>query len=339
LLPEPELKKNPFRSRLPQKMVLRRRITEPWYRIPEDLFEGMRMRRSIISIDEAKCTGCGQCIPDCPEGALQLIDGKARLVSDLFCDGLGACIGTCPEGAIRVVEREAVPYDEKTVMATIVRQGAAVIRAHLEHLLGHGQRDLYNQAIEYLIEHAGVIPEHNNTMATQPHQPPASGPQVQGTKRPFAGCPGSASRSILRESGPAATLHQPGGSQAASELRQWPVQLALLNPAAPYFDDADLLISADCVPFAYPGFHSELLRGRILIIFCPKLDADMDAYIEKLAKIFTLHTIRSVTVARMEVPCCGGVRYVVDRALEKAGKKVTVEEKTITIQGGLEQTG
>jgi len=130
-------------------------------------------------------------------------------------------------------------------------------------------------------------------------------------------------------------LARPAAGQAASELRQWPVQLALLNPAAPYFDNADLLISADCVPFAYAGFHTELLQGKILIIFCPKLDADIEGYIGKLAAIFTRHTIRSITVARMEVPCCGGVRYVVDKALEKAGKNILVEEKTVTIQGGI----
>jgi hypothetical protein len=127
--------------------------------------------------------------------------------------------------------------------------------------------------------------------------------------------------------------HEPATGQAASELRQWPVQLTLMNPAAPYLDNADLLVSADCVPFAYPGFHAELLKGKILIIFCPKLDADIDGYIGKLAEIFTRHTIKSITVARMEVPCCGGVRYVVEKALEKAGKKIPVEEKTISILG------
>jgi hypothetical protein len=129
--------------------------------------------------------------------------------------------------------------------------------------------------------------------------------------------------------------HQPADGPIASELRQWPVQLALLNPAAPYFDNADLLVSADCVPFAYAGFHAELLQGKILIIFCPKLDADIDGYIEKLAETFTRHTIKSITVARMEVPCCGGIRYVVEKALAKAGKQIPVEDKTISIQGGM----
>jgi len=311
------------------------------------------MKRKIISIDETKCTGCGQCIPDCPEGALQIIEGKARLVSDLFCDGLGACIGTCPEGAISVVEREAEPYDEKAVMETIVRQGMPVIKAHLEHLAGHGQVGLYDQAIEYLIENGIPIPNHTapdsggrrrpavpagaksgggrSLQGTGLH-PPASGVCHDGQheSHPFAACPGSAARSIPR-AGP----HQPVGRTTDSELRQWPIQLTLLNPAAPFFENADLLIAADCVPFAYAGFHAELLRGRIVIIFCPKLDPDIEGYIAKLAEIFSLHTIRSILIVHMEVPCCSGVRYVVDRALEKSEKKIPVTEKTITIEGDL----
>jgi Pyruvate/2-oxoacid:ferredoxin oxidoreductase delta subunit len=302
------------------------------------------MKRKIISIDEKKCTGCGQCIPDCPEGALQLIEGKARLVSDLFCDGLGACIGTCPEGAISVVERDAVPYDEEIVMANIAKQGGPVIKAHLEHLAGHGQTGFYNQAIEYLIENDIAIPDHAAPEHRQAYQAPCGSHPVAGrmgegvcqpephAPHPFAACPGSAARSIPR-SGRSGMPRQPAGGTTDSELRQWPVQLALLNPAAPYFDNADLLISADCVPFAYPGFHAEFLKGRILIIFCPKLDQDIEGYIAKLAAIFTQHTIKSITLIHMEVPCCGGVRYVVDKALEKAGVKVPVEEKTVTIEG------
>jgi len=301
------------------------------------------MKRKIISIDEGKCTGCGQCIPDCPEGALQIIDGKARLVSDLFCDGLGACIGTCPEGAITVIEREAVPYNETTVMATIVKQGAPVIKAHLEHLLGHGQKELYNQAIEFLIEHTIAIPDHDNSAAIRtpapapaPKKPAGIGPPVHAGHHPFASCPGTEARNIPRNipRNPHAGTRQPVAG-TGSELRQWPVQLTLLNADASYFDNADLLIAADCVPFAYAGFHDELLRDKILVIFCPKLDADIDGYIEKLAAVFSLHAIKSITIARMEVPCCGGVRHVVDRALEKSEKKIPVTEKTITIQGDM----
>jgi NAD-dependent dihydropyrimidine dehydrogenase PreA subunit len=304
------------------------------------------MKRTIISIDEMKCTGCGRCIPDCPEGALQLIDGKARLVSDLFCDGLGACIGTCPEGAISVIEREAAPYDEKAVMATIVQQGRPVIRAHLEHLAGHGQIALYDRAIGYLIEKGIPIPDHaapdrggrgkrGGPAIAPPGESPAPANGVchpgQPATHPFAGCPGSAARSIPRSGIP----RQPAGGTTDSALRQWPVQLSLLNPAVPYFGNADLLIAADCVPFAYAGFHAELLRGRIVIIFCPKLDPDIEGYIEKLAQIFSMHTIKSIMVVHMEVPCCSGVRSVVDRALEKAGTKIPVGEKTISIEGGI----
>ena len=307
------------------------------------------MKRKIINIDENKCTGCGQCIPDCPEGALQLIEGKARLVSDLFCDGLGACIGTCPEGAISVIEREAEAYDEKAVMATIARQGKAVIKAHLEHLIGHGQKALYDTAIEYLIENMIPIPDHDNTAYLKkrvrtgqpvPEQPvhghsAADCPPGPDAHHPFAACPGSAARSISRRDSPRGMPRQPTGGLSSSELRQWPVQLKLLNPAAPYFDNADLLVSADCVPFAYAGFHAEFLRDRIVIIFCPKLDADIDGYVTKLAEIFSRHTIKSITVVHMEVPCCGGVRYVVDKALEHSGKKIPVTDKTILIDGGV----
>ena len=280
------------------------------------------MKRKIINIDGEKCTGCGQCIPDCPEGALQLVGGKACLVSELSCDGLGACIGTCPEGAISVTEREAEPYNEKTVMENISRKGEQVIKAHLEHLISHGEKDLYNLAIEYLDENHIAIPRHSIKGC-----PPAS---VRGGQHPFGACPGSSARSIARE--------RPAGDQRASaetgsELRQWPVQLKLLNPAAPYFENADLLISADCVPFAYAGFHQLLLRDKIVIIFCPKLDTDIDGYIAKLADIFSQHAIHSITVAHMEVPCCGGVRYVVDEALQRSGKKIHVKEITITIEG------
>lgn len=280
------------------------------------------MKRKIISIDEEKCTGCGQCIPDCPEGALQLIEGKARLVSDLFCDGLGACMGTCPEGAISVIEREAGAYDEKAVMANVVPGGTAVIRAHLEHLLGHGEKDLYRQAIDYLNEHHISVPEHR-IVGCHPYIEPHSHPS-------FAGCPGTAARSIPRK--PGAT---PGEREenTVSELRQWPVHLALLNPRASYFEHADILVAADCVPFAYPNFHRDFLQGKIVIIFCPKLDSDIDGYISKLSDIFSNHDIHSITTLHMEVPCCSGITYVINQALEKSGKKIPIKDSTITIDG------
>ena len=268
------------------------------------------MKRKIIEIDEEKCTGCGLCIPDCPEGALQIIDGKARLVSDLFCDGLGACIGTCPEGAISVIEREAEPYSEEAVMEKIVPQGMGVIKAHLEHLLGHGEEALYHRAIDYL---------NANEIPVPPHETPAAP----------AACPGTVARSLQREEARSAEQ----AARIESELRQWPVQLTLVNPAASYFDDADLLVSGDCVPFAYGDFHRDFLQGKILLIFCPKLDADIEGYITKLAEIFSRHTVRSITALHMEVPCCSGVRYVVNEALKRAKKEIPVAEKTITLQG------
>jgi len=246
-------------------------------------------------------------------------------VSDLFCDGLGACIGTCPEGAICVVEREAEPYSEEAVMEKIVPQGMGVIKAHLEHLLGHGEEALYHRAIDYLNANEIPVPPHEIPAC------PAACPGSMARTLPGreAACPGTVARSLLREE--AAETEQ--AVRVESELRQWPIQLTLANPAAAYFDDADLLVSGDCVPFAYGDFHRDFLQGKILLIFCPKLDADIEGYITKLAEIFSRHTIRSITVLHMEVPCCGGVRYVVDEALKRAGKEIPVAEKTITLQG------
>lgn len=282
------------------------------------------MKRKIISINEEKCTGCGQCIPDCPEGALQIIEGKARLVSDLFCDGLGACIGTCPEGAITVIERDAGAYDETEVMKTISQKGDAVITAHLEHLYGHNEMDLYHQAIAYLNTHSIPVPSHKGSHSH-------TGTPAQG-KNPFAGCPGARAHTISRQSNSVQTESQ---GNEISELQQWPVQLRLLNPANPVFENADLLISADCVPFTYAGFHQKFLKNRILVIFCPKLDSDIDEYIEKLATILSNHSIKSIIAVHMEVPCCSGVTYVLNEALSRSGKTIPVQDITITIGGAI----
>lgn len=268
------------------------------------------MKRQIITIDEDTCNGCGQCITGCPEGALQLIDGKARLVGDLYCDGLGACIGTCPEGAITVIEREAEPYDERRVMEGIILQGDSVIAAHLAHLKEHGEIGYYNEAAAFLRERGMTVPEQRHAAME-------------------CGCPGSMARTVTvkerSKEGPAGEI--------GSELRQWPVQLALLNPAALYFDDADLLVAADCTAFSFGEFHRTLLRGKILVVFCPKLDQSMDRYVEKLAAIFSGHRIRSITTVRMEVPCCGGVNMIVRKAMEQAGIALPVEELVIGMDG------
>ncbi len=283
------------------------------------------MKRKIIKIEEEKCDGCGLCIPDCPEGALQVIDGKARLVSDLFCDGLGACVGTCPNDAMTVEEREAEPYDEKKVMANIVKCGEATILAHLEHLKDHGETELYNLAIEYLNENDLKIPET-----------PAEDACEGGDDKMACGCSGSMAREIKRE--PVIKLSDSSEqTEVQSELRQWPVQLKLLNPNAQYFKNVDLLIAADCVPFAYGGFHSNLLKGKIVIMFCPKLDQGIDEYIEKMAAIFSNMNIKSLTIARMEVPCCGGTNHIINEALKKAGRDIPIEEIIISMTGDIKE--
>ena len=269
------------------------------------------MKRSIIEIDQDKCNGCGAYIPNCPEGALQMIDGKARLVSDLFCDGLGACIGECPRGAIKVVEREAVPYDERAVMENIITQGPNTIKAHLKHLKDHGEHKLLD--IAQAVLRAKQIP-------VPLFELPATLP---------CGCPGSLAKRLE----PTTTTSAAKPTPSASALRQWPVQLALLNPDAEYFADADLLISADCVAHAYGAFHSDLLAGKILIVFCPKLDQDLDRYVDKLAAIFSRHQIRSVTVARMTVPCCGGTVAIVQKAIQRSGASLQPEIRIIDIDG------
>ena len=273
------------------------------------------MKRSIIKIDEDKCNGCGLCVPDCPEGALQIIDGKARLVSDLFCDGLGACIKTCPEGAMLVEEREAEPYDEWKVMENVVQHGENVIKAHLQHLDEHGETGFLNQALEYLEKNSLSVPEYKETAHTH-----------EG-----CGCAGSAPVDLREERDKSGDSGQ--SVSVKSELRQWPVQLKLLNPAASYFDNAELLISSDCVPFTYGNFHQDFLKGKMLIMFCPKLDPYIDEYVEKLAAVFSSHDIKSITIARMEVPCCGGVNAIIEKALEKAGKDIPLVDKVISIQG------
>jgi len=269
------------------------------------------MKRKVIEIDDSKCNGCGVCIPNCPEGALQIIDGKARLVSDLFCDGLGACIGECPRGAIHVVEREAEPYDERLVMANIVKQGVNTIAAHLQHLHLHGESKLHQIALAFLAERGIAVPEQ----VAVPHL--------------ACGCPGTLAKKLE----PQAKVRLSGGGSA---LRQWPVQLKLLNPGAEYFDNADLLISADCVAHAYGSFHRDFLDGRILVVFCPKLDNDTDEYIEKLAEIFRQHKIRSITILRMVVPCCGGTVAIVEKALALSGKQSKIEVKVIALDGSVQ---
>lgn len=297
--------------------------------------------RKIIEIDEDICNGCGSCIPNCPEGALQVIDEKARLISDLFCDGLGACIGECPAGAIRVVEREAEPYSETKVMENIARQGKNVIAAHLKHLKNHGETGLYNEALEYL--------KNNNIEITEDAK--MDNKNSEKEERLPCGCPGSAVMDLREEESGEAV--KPGGSvlkdssktakiaellgqltSKESKLRQWPIQIMLVPPTAPYFKGADLLIAADCVPFAYAGFHEDFLEDKTLLIGCPKLD-DSEFYMEKFTEIFRLNDIKSVTVAHMEVPCCFGMLNIVKQAAKDSGKNIPVKDVNIGIRGNI----
>ena len=267
------------------------------------------MKRDIIRINEEKCTGCGSCITGCPEGALQIIDGKARSISDLFCDGLGACIGDCPEGAIEIETRDAEPYDEYKVMENIAKAGPNVIKAHLQHLQEHGQQDLVNEAIDFLKKNSIEIPDYE--------------------EEPMAcGCPGSMTQD-LRRSGNQSVAPVIG----TSELGNWPIQLQLLNPNAPYLKNANLLLAADCAPFAYANFHQRFLKDKVLIIFCPKLDKTIDEYMDKLTEIFQTQDIKSISIVHMEVPCCSGIEMIVQRALEKAQKNIIIKDYTISIDG------
>lgn len=269
-------------------------------------------KRKIIKINEEKCNGCGDCIPNCPEGALKVIDGKARLISDLFCDGLGVCLGHCPYGAIEIEEREAEPYSERKVMENIVKQGKNVIKEHLSHLKDHNETRLMDEAVNYLKESGIDVPD------LEGHDHRHYG----------AACPGLKTMKIDRQKGAERQKTEKG----ISRLGQWPVQITLVPPHAPYLQGADLLIAADCVPFAYADFHEDFLKNRVLLIGCPKLD-DADFYKEKIAQILSDNEIRSITCVHMEVPCCFGLIGIIKDSIKKSGKDVPLKEITIGIDG------
>jgi len=235
------------------------------------------MKRKIVSIDSEKCNGCGLCVDACHEGALQIIDGKARLISDSYCDGLGDCLPECPTGAITIEEREAAPYDEEAVKNRMNAEKAA--------------------------------------------------PQNLA-----CGCPGTHARKLERkivqndDAKQAFVSHRP-----VSELNQWPCQIQLVPAYAPYFDDAHILVAADCTAYAYANIHQDFMKNKITLIGCPKLD-DVD-YAEDLAEILKNHEIKSITVLRMEVPCCGGIAYAVKQALINSGKMIPWRVVTIGTDG------
>ncbi|MGE5293456.1 MAG: ATP-binding protein [Solirubrobacterales bacterium] len=234
--------------------------------------------RNVVKIDEAKCNGCGLCATACAEGAIKIIDGKAKLVSDAYCDGLGACLGHCPQDAITIEQREAAAFDEEAV------------KAHL----GHGAKE----------------------------------------EEPLFVCPGLAAHQLKPQQ---YATQQENSHAVPSQLSHWPVQLKLVSPTAPYFADADMLLVADCVPFAMGDFHSRFLRGRSVAVGCPKLD-DAGAYIEKLAQILRSNDLRSLTVVHMEVPCCSGLTRVARAAIALSGKSMSFDDVTVSIRGEVIRT-
>jgi len=232
-----------------------------------------KLIRKIVHIDEDTCNGCGACVPACAEGAIAVIDGKARLVSERYCDGLGACLGECPQGAISVEERESEAFDEEAV------------RQHLES-----------------VEAGETLP---------------------------CGCP---SATVASFGGEPPCEAPDRGLPLRSALGHWPVQLALVPPAAPFLRDADVLLAADCVPFAYPAFHRDFLEGRVLLVACPKLD-DFPAHRAKLAAILKQNNVRNITVVHMEVPCCSGLVHLARQAVAASGKGVPLHEVTVGARG------
>jgi len=233
--------------------------------------------RKIIKIDEEKCNGCGACVPACAEGALQIVDGKAKLISETYCDGLGACLGECPQGAITIEEREAREFDEQAV------------KLHIE-------------------EKESVREELPCGCAS-------------ATVNRFERQEAAGSATVEREAQP-------------SMLRHWPVQLTLVPPTAPFLQGVDLVLAADCVPFAYAGFHQDFLKNHTLLVACPKLD-DFQAHLKKLTDILSHSSVKSLTVVHMEVPCCSGLVHMARQAIQLSGKALPLKEVTISIKGDL----
>jgi NAD-dependent dihydropyrimidine dehydrogenase PreA subunit len=251
------------------------------------------VKRKIIKIDESLCDGCALCIPSCPEGALKIIDGKAKLVKESFCDGLGACLGDCPRGALTIIEAVTEQYDEHVVIEHIKTNTPEKLHTHLEHM---------NQ-------HKNEMGEHSQ----QSH---------------FSGCPSSHMMQFEESSQTEQT------ARASSQLRQWPIQLHLVPPTAPYFQNANIFLVADCVPFAYANFHSDILAGNAIATGCPKLD-DVHEYVEKVTQIFKHSMPKSIKVAIMEVPCCSGLVQIAQQAAINAELKLPIEVIVIGIRGKL----
>lgn len=263
----------------------------------------MKIKRNIIEIDEQKCNGCGQCVTACAEGAIQLVNGKARLISENYCDGLAACLGECPEGALSIVERDADAFDSEAVEQHL-RQNTEKVKSEI-----------------HVNEHETRHTEQQNS------QKPSLG-AVQSEILP-CGCPSTNIKMFLSE---CEESNKPRHTDAASALTHWPIQIRLVPPDAAFLKKAHLLVASDCTSVAYPGFHNDFLKGRVVLMGCPKFD-DVEAYINKFASIFLEAGIASITVLIMEVPCCSKMPSIIKQGMLLAGKDIPIEIVTVSITG------
>lgn len=248
-------------------------------------------KRKIVCIDEAKCDGCGQCADACAEGAIELRDGKARLVAERYCDGLAACLGTCPQDAISIIEREADPFDAEAVE-------------------------------EYLTKTRSGKECADN---------PIAAPTDHGEAMP-CGCPSTNIRMFAKAAPPARETGSAPPPRHGSKLTHWPVQIKLIPPTAPFLKNADLLVASDCTPAAYPAFHEDLLKGKVLMIGCPKFD-DTAEYVDRFTQIFAVANIKSVTVAIMEVPCCSKMPAIIKTAMQRSDRVIPMDIVVINSKG------
>ncbi|MDP2364392.1 MAG: 4Fe-4S ferredoxin [Ignavibacteria bacterium] len=298
------------------------------------------MLRKIVNIDEELCDGCELCVPECHEGALQIIDGKARLISDLFCDGLGACLGHCPQGAITIDVREAEPYNETKVMDYIVKGGPNVIKAHLEHLVDHNEMEYFQEAVEYLkingISYAEpalsadrLFSASSKIINAIPKQSASGGRDDSQPKHSFCGCPGSKEMSFAVDE----KIEDENSVKRKSHLTQWPIQFHLVSPYANYYQNSHILLTADCVPFSYPDYHKDFLKDKSLAVACPKLDSNQQVYKDKLLAMINKANLQSITVMVMQVPCCSGLYQLAQNAIQESGKNIPLKVVVIGING------
>ena len=288
----------------------------------------MTMIREIVKIDDNLCDGCGDCVPVCREGAIQIIDNKARLISDLMCDGLGACLGHCPQGAITIEKREAEPYNETKVMEIMIEKGKNTVIAHLKHLKEHNEIEYYKEGVNYLKKNADNTSFNVNELIQNLHN------EFQSNHHDMGGCPGARTISFNRNK----TLEDSENMVSRnSELSQWPIQMHLINPNAPYFQNSNLVLAADCIAYALGNFHQKYLKGNSLVIACPKLDTGKEMYLEKLKALIDQANVNTITVMIMQVPCCSGLLHMAQEASQSAERNVPVKATVVSLEGEILQ--